>query len=275
MSNIARQVEVNGTTLAYYESGSGEPVVFIHGAISDHRYWRSQVEVLSRRYRCVALDQRYFGQSWTTGGREYSLATHADDLCQFICALSSEPVHVVATSYGSGVALASAVASPRCLRSLLLNEPVLASLVTEPNGRAVLSRERAELAAAAAAVAANDFAKAAELFCDWTAFPGAFSSSTEEFKTMLYENARTLPLHFASPRSVTPALDLAQVRVPVTFTVGEKTRQFFVVQAEAAHRAIAHSRLTRIPGAYHIANLECPEAFNAVLAEHLAQAAAA
>ena len=275
MSSIARHVEINGTTLAYYESGSGEPVVFIHGAISDHRYWRSQVEVLSRRYRCVAVDQRYFGQSWTTGGREYSVATHADDLGHFIRTIFSEPVHVVATSYGSGVALASAVASPRCLRSLLLNEPVLESLVTEPDDLAVLKRERAELAAAAAAVAANDIAKAAELFCDWTAFPGAFSSSTEEFKTMLYDNARTLPLQFAARRSAVTALDVAQLRVPVTFTAGEKTRRYFVVQAHAAHRAIAHSHLTRIPGAHHAAPLECPEAFNAVLSEHLAQAAAA
>ena len=37
---LAKQVSVNGTTIRYWEQGKGAPVVFVHGAISDHRSTR-------------------------------------------------------------------------------------------------------------------------------------------------------------------------------------------------------------------------------------------
>jgi pimeloyl-ACP methyl ester carboxylesterase len=38
-----KTVTVNGTTLAYREQGEGEPVVFVHGGISDLRTWEQQL----------------------------------------------------------------------------------------------------------------------------------------------------------------------------------------------------------------------------------------
>ena len=36
---LAKEVEVNGVRLQYVEHGSGEPIVFVHGAFSDLRVW--------------------------------------------------------------------------------------------------------------------------------------------------------------------------------------------------------------------------------------------
>ena len=271
MMNGLRYVPVNGTRIAYLDVGTGEPVVFVHGAISDSRFWAPQVAALSHRYRCIALDQRYFGQSWPDAGQQLSLSTHADDLCHFLGAVASGPVHVVATSYGAAVALAGAVASPNQFGSLFLNEPSLASLVTEIEDIAVLSQARRALTPAAAALAAKDLATAVELFCDWTAFPGAFSFISEEFKVMFHQNARSLALQLAAPPPAVTAAQIAQLNMPVVFTVGEKTTPFFAVQVRAAHRAIAHSNLISIPGAHHGASFENPTAFNEALIAHLVQ----
>ena len=275
MLNSPSYVSVNGTRLAYYEVGTGETVVFVHGAISDNRFWAPQVATLSHRYRCVALDQRYFGQSWPDGGQQLSLSTHADDLCHFLRAVSSRPVHLVATSYGAGVALACAVASPDQFSSLFLNEPSLASVVTEPQDIAVLSQGRKDLAPTVAALTAMDLATAVKLFCDWTAFPGAFSFFSEEFKTMFNQNARSLALQLAAPPSAVTAAQIGQLRMPVAFTMGEGTTPFFAVQVRAVNRAVAHSNLIRIPGAHHAASFENPTAFNEALVAHLVQVTAA
>lgn len=46
----AQTVEVNGATLAYIEEGTGDPVVFVHGAISDLRTWQYQLSDIGRHY---------------------------------------------------------------------------------------------------------------------------------------------------------------------------------------------------------------------------------
>jgi pimeloyl-ACP methyl ester carboxylesterase len=37
-----RTFEVNGYLMAYVEEGRGEPLVMVHGSLSDHRYWARQ-----------------------------------------------------------------------------------------------------------------------------------------------------------------------------------------------------------------------------------------
>jgi pimeloyl-ACP methyl ester carboxylesterase len=270
MSNMPGHVEVNGTSLAYDKSGAGEPVVFIHGAISDHRFWAPQVKALAHQYRCIALDQRYFGRSWPGGDRPFGITTHSDDLAEFVRAIGSEPVHIVATSYGAGVALACAVAHPELFESLFLNEPALPSLVSEPRDLAVITEARKELAPVAAAVTANDPGEALEFFLDWISYPGAFSSCPHEFKTMLYENARTLALQLSAPPPTVTTAQISTLTVPITLTTGEATKPLYSVQVRAAHRAIPHSRFIAIPNAHHGASFENPAAFNAALLAHLA-----
>jgi pimeloyl-ACP methyl ester carboxylesterase len=269
VSNVPSHVEVNGTSLAYDESGAGKPVVFVHGAISDHRFWAPQVTALADQYRCIALDQRYFGRSWPGGDRPFEISTHSDDLARFVRAIVSEPVHIVATSYGAGVALACAVAHPELFGSLFLNEPGLPSLVSEPRDLAVITEARKELAPVAAALTGNDPGEALEFFVDWILYPGAFASCPREFKTMLYENARTLALQLSAPPPMVTTAQIATLTVPITLTTGEATKPLFSVQVRAAHRAIRHSRLIPIPNAHHGASFENPTTFNAALLAHL------
>jgi pimeloyl-ACP methyl ester carboxylesterase len=38
-----KSVEVNGYPMAYRESGTGAPLLLVHGSLNDYRYWDSQV----------------------------------------------------------------------------------------------------------------------------------------------------------------------------------------------------------------------------------------
>ena len=80
----AKQVEVNGFCLQYIEQGSGEPIIFVHGALHDLRAWEPVREEIAKRYRSIAYTQRYFGtEPWPDEGKNYNIATHADDLAKF------------------------------------------------------------------------------------------------------------------------------------------------------------------------------------------------
>ncbi|MFF0500126.1 alpha/beta fold hydrolase [Nocardia aobensis] len=70
----------DGTTLAYEDYGTGEPIVFVAGAMLNTEMWEYQIPYFTERgYRCIALDRRGHGRSDrpSTG---YDIDTTADDL---------------------------------------------------------------------------------------------------------------------------------------------------------------------------------------------------
>jgi pimeloyl-ACP methyl ester carboxylesterase len=133
--------------------------LFVHGSISDCRIWDTHRENIARRYRMIALTQRYFGLSpWPDDGRNFSIQIHANDLAAFITALRLDAVPIVGRSYGGKVALAMAAQHPKLVERLFLYEPSLATFVADPAaGGAVetvlVQRRGAVLPRAAGAVA--------------------------------------------------------------------------------------------------------------------------
>jgi len=52
--------------LHYTISGSGRPILLLHGARTDHTYFFPQMGVLSKKYTLIAYDQRGSGKSLHT-----------------------------------------------------------------------------------------------------------------------------------------------------------------------------------------------------------------
>src|SRR5215203_4740419 len=53
-----RFLRVDGHEMAYVEEGAGAPVLFVHGALADLRFWAPQMAAFARRYRAVAVSLR-------------------------------------------------------------------------------------------------------------------------------------------------------------------------------------------------------------------------
>ncbi|MSQ71751.1 MAG: hypothetical protein EXR27_10765 [Betaproteobacteria bacterium] len=51
---------VNDYPLAYTERGSGPTIVFVHGILSDHRYWQAPLEAWTADFRILAVSLRHF-----------------------------------------------------------------------------------------------------------------------------------------------------------------------------------------------------------------------
>jgi pimeloyl-ACP methyl ester carboxylesterase len=276
MAGLNSSVAVNDIFMSYVSEGSGETVVFLHGAFSDHRVWQPQQNTIAQHYRFVAPTMRYFGdQPWIDDGHRYSQKTHANDIAAFIRALACGPVFLVARSYGSTVALRLALDFPELVRGVLAQEPTIAvAAVRNRQDLATLQRERAQLKAASEAAYSGDYDRATRLYADWTnANPGGFDALDEDLRRMHLQNGRTLPLHLgsASRDPLTSCAELGRIRCPVMITTGESTRAFFSILASATQRCIEGAELQVIAGARHAAPSQNPAAFNALVLQFLDQ----
>src|SRR5205807_668415 len=125
-----QQLKASDIGLLYTEQGAGAPVVFVHGAWMDLRYWEPQREAVAAKYRFIAYTLRYHGTTrWSDDGQRYSTATHLADLTAFIRRLNAGPVHLVGLSMGGRLATLSALQHPDLLRSLTVLEPPLDDLL--------------------------------------------------------------------------------------------------------------------------------------------------
>lgn len=93
--------------IAWDESGTGLPVVFVHGLTEDRRGWDPVVALLNDRFRCIRLDLRGHGQS--SDADDYSALAMAEDVATLVAeAQIAQPPLVVGHSLGAVVATAYA-----------------------------------------------------------------------------------------------------------------------------------------------------------------------
>lgn len=269
---IVKFVRVNGTTLACMAQGRGAPVVFVHGASSDHRLWEPQRTAIARHFRYIAYDQRYFGTAqWPDGGAGFSPQVQIDDLVALLGALAAGPAHLVGWSMSADAILGAAMRHPRLVRSVFLHEPSLRGLVLDPErDQRVRADFRSAIAPALPAMRGGDLAAAVRMFMDGVNDqPGTFDALPDRLRRMAAENARTLPLQFATPPLRISCRDLYELDIPVTITCGDRTRPCYRIVAGATSQCLRHARLITVPGAGHLWPVQAPAAFNIALLDFL------
>lgn len=107
---------------AYLESGSGYPVIMLHGFMGDGSCWQPLMQRLQSQVRCLALDLLGFGESAKPAIR-YDVAKEVAFLRGFIKALDLEPCYLMGHSFGGWVAAAYSLAYPDAVKGLVLAAP--------------------------------------------------------------------------------------------------------------------------------------------------------
>ena len=120
---------VNGTSLYLKQSGTGEPVLFVHGGPGlSHDYFLPHLSALADKFSLIFYDQRGCGRSSVDLEKdEITLDHFVSDMAGILDALSLEKVHVVAHSFGGLLAMKFATVYPDKVRSLTLCNSVSAS----------------------------------------------------------------------------------------------------------------------------------------------------
>jgi pimeloyl-ACP methyl ester carboxylesterase len=113
------RLEVDGRGTHYLKSGSGPPVVLVHGGASDCRDWVPTMTTLKDRYTFYAPDLIGFGRS-DRDKKGYYLSDFSDFLLRFIDALQLEKPALVGHSFGGRVCLDAALKRHDGIRRLII-----------------------------------------------------------------------------------------------------------------------------------------------------------
>jgi non-heme chloroperoxidase len=97
----------------------GDPILFIHGWPDSWFSFSRVLLQMHRRFRCVAVDQRGFGDS-DRPESTYSIAEFGDDIIAALDALAIDRAVLVGHSFGSFVARQVAILTPERVRALIL-----------------------------------------------------------------------------------------------------------------------------------------------------------
>jgi 4,5:9,10-diseco-3-hydroxy-5,9,17-trioxoandrosta-1(10),2-diene-4-oate hydrolase len=117
----------SGYELHYLESGSGFPVVFIHGSgpgASAYSNFKHNAQVLaSAGYRVLLPDMIGFGYSSKPAGIDYTLELFCSGLCDFLDALGIERCALIGNSLGGAISIKTAIDRPEQVSKLVLMAP--------------------------------------------------------------------------------------------------------------------------------------------------------
>jgi pimeloyl-ACP methyl ester carboxylesterase len=259
--------EVNGVRLLVQESGSGDPLVLVHGSWDDRHAWALVEDDLARRFRVVSYDRR--GHSGSEDSAEPgSRRDDEDDLAALIEALGLAPAHVVANSFGSSIALGLAARQPQLFRTLCVHEPPLLSLVADDPAVAAF---RDAVRPVLELIGRGEPEAAAHEFVEIVLGPGAWEMMPEGERATMVANADTFAGEALDPDWADIDLDaLSGISVPVLLTQGDQSPPMFGKVIARLGPAMNSAEVRTLPGAGHVPHATHPADYLAVISRFAA-----
>lgn len=246
------------------EHGDGHPLLLITGLGYAIWSWQYQLPDWSRRYRCIAVENRGTGRSPRPPG-PYSIEEMADDAAEM---LDGRVAHVAGFSMGGYVAQTLALRHPQLVERLVL-------VCTATGGPNVVPTPQ-ETTAAWLANADRPPPEFARATMPLSFRPGWTDEHPDEFERLLRDR-----LEFPTPPEcwraqydaclewsarVTPVEEIA---APTLVVHGDADRIVAYANGVELARRIPGSRFETFAGAGHLLFLEEPKRFNALVAEFL------
>ncbi len=107
-----RTIDLDDLSIHLSQTGTGQPVLFLHGLGGAGTSWTPIAHRLSDRFHVLCPDLPGFGRSSKPTGRRYTPASFVATLVEMLDELGIDQVHVVGGSLGGQVALELALRHP-------------------------------------------------------------------------------------------------------------------------------------------------------------------
>lgn len=111
----------DGTAIGFRRSGSGPPLVLVHGTTADHSRWTPISPSFEQYFSVYAMDRR--GRGASGDAPDYAVAREAEDIAAVVEAIG-EPAFVLGHSYGGVCSLEASLLSDRVRRLILYEPPI-------------------------------------------------------------------------------------------------------------------------------------------------------
>jgi pimeloyl-ACP methyl ester carboxylesterase len=115
---------VDGYRVRYLCSGSGPPLVLLHGLLGYSFSWRFALPVLAEKATVYAVDMPGAGFSDRPRRTNGGFRAHAERLLRFLDSVGVASCDLLGTSHGGAVAMMAPALAPQRIRSLILVAPV-------------------------------------------------------------------------------------------------------------------------------------------------------
>jgi 3-oxoadipate enol-lactonase len=255
-AGVTSLVRVRDCRLACTLTGSGMPLLLMHGAEGNHGMFDALVPYLAPHFQVIAYDQRDCGDTVNPEAPS-TLTDLADDAAGLLAALGHPRAVVYGSSFGGRVAQALAHRHPHVISYL-----VLGNTWALPDDLAQLNRENV---AAIHALRARLPHTAAELAAYM--FPDAFLAERPDLLGIFGKVQPQTPRSQRRQSLVAERVpsDPADLRVPTLVITGDQDRVVPPAVTLALARAIPHAQAVCLSGVGHAAALQVP----AVVAAHL------
>ena len=261
------ELDIDGVTTYYEESGSGPPLVLVHGLGASTALWSKVAPPLAEEFRVVGYDLRGSGRTLASG--DMTLDALVGDLRRLIERLGLGPSLVMGHSIGGSVALAHAAAHPEQVRAVVgIGAP---SELPEAGREGMRTRveavEAGGMEAVAETVATNGMAPS---------FREAHPAELQRFVSMLEENDPTAYAAFCRlVAAVEIVASLGQIAAPVLLVAGALDA-VVPPDANAANAArIPNARAVTVDDSAHLLPWEKPDALLEIVPPFLREAASA
>jgi 3-oxoadipate enol-lactonase len=258
------KIEANDIKINYEISGKeNAPVVVLsHSLACSLMMWNPQLKTLEANFRVLRYDTRGHGDSDAPAGA-YTLSQLALDVTGLLDALDIETVHFVGLSMGGMIGQCLALDHGRRLRSLTLCDT--AAII--PDEAQPVWQERLDTVREKGMPALVD----ATLQRWFT--PAYLKQNHPEVELIRRQILDTPVAGYIGCSEAIRKLNylnrLSEIDLPTLIMVGEDDPGTPVSAAEVIHAHIAGSKLTVLPSAAHLSNIQQSEAFNAALSDFL------
>lgn len=283
-----KTIRANNYSFSYAEEGTGSPVIFVHGSISDYRTWENQIEPFAKQFHTIAYSRRYhYPQSAEEAGKEYTVSQHSKDLGGFIKALDKKPVHLVGSSYGAYIGLLVAIENPDLVKTLVLGEPPVIPLIISDvenplqalslifrdmsTGISFLKFGITSMEPAKKKLKEGNHKEGARLFANGVLGKGGFEKLPDEAKAGIMDNVAALNAELNGPGfpKTFPKEAAKNLNVPALMLYAEKSPKFFRTISDKIFGLLPKAQRVSVPDASHDMHADNPEFYNEKVCEFL------
>jgi len=265
---------IGGADFACEECGTGELLILVHGAVGDYRTWEGVLATFAARHRVITYSRRWHHPATSVGnGADYTHDSHATDLIELITNCGG-PVRLLGHSYGASVCAVVAVQRPDLVRSLVLAEPSLFSLLmTRPMGAIALAQTAAATMHITPLIRKGQPERALTEFLKAVVSPAGFERLPERALEVMFDNVHTLEpmLNGMSAGNSFSAKLAARINAPTLLVEGQLTTKLFQLTIKELAGAISSAERAVVPGVGHGLHLENPDAFSRIALEFFAR----
>jgi proline-specific peptidase len=261
-------ITVNGANPYYEDTGEGKPIVFLHGYVGDIEDWRAQINYFSKKYRCLALDQRGRGKGVAPKTQDkYTFDLFVDDVYKWLKKLNIDKFVLDGHSLGGMVSQGFILAHSEMVEALVLTDTASGSFPSSPEMQKCRDKLH-EIAFSLGPVAAfdYDYANTQATKDRYTKHPETWDRMREKTRTTSPEGYCYVWGAMQNREDFTPRL--SEIKVPTLIYCG--TDDVGLIDASKVLQSkIAGSELVWIKDAGHGVMYEKPAPYNEALEKFL------